>query len=265
MGKPYTPANRRGPVRPHILGMLTGLDTQDYIIACGNVGAKKAGIIKNLFPLELHPEFGIEDGPVRYAEWILARLHFRTLGYRSTGTTGWRWVHPHFYEPIIPLAPMFNGVRFNNGNPRKSNLTESEILHNEGRPRSWDEAHAAKCGPEPGVGSLSFRKSDHPRKPKIPAEEIYGVENEIWNTEPTGRPRTPMQKAMTNAEIEADAELEALIGGALGEDVPSWVKAASEVEGISINTKSPTREIVLRITIPEGVEVSINGSEWVHS
>jgi hypothetical protein len=223
MGK--VASNRRGPVRPLILDMLTGLDTQDYIISMGQMGAKKGGIIKHLFPLELHPQFGIEGGPVRYAEWILARLHFRTLGYRSTGTTGWRWVHPHFYETAIPLAPMFNGVTFNNGNPRRSNLTEDEILHNEGRPRSWDEAHAAKCGPPTSIQTNFVKR----------------------------------QKAM------ADAELEALVGGALGEDTPSWVNAAAEVDGISINTKSPTREIVLRITIPEGVEVSINGSEWVHS
>ena len=134
-----------GPARPEIMAVFESDNLQRYIIGSGRDGAKRRDIIRHC----VGDEHILEGGPIRVTEWALARLHLKSLGYRSTRESGWNWVHPHYYLPAIALKPMTNGVTFNNGNPRKSNLTPIEKERGTGAPNAWGINGRNNPNPDP--------------------------------------------------------------------------------------------------------------------
>jgi len=244
-----------GPARDEIQEALQSPQVQGYIISCGPEGAKRSGILSYLWS----DDSGLEGGPVRYSEWTLTRLWLKSLGYRSTRESGWNWVHPHYFTPAIPLMPMTNGMTFQNGNLRKSNLTTAEKAKGTGHPNSWaDRADRPNPNPtEARAARQEYREELEPGEGEIVVEAHTRADGNIEIPEHIRKkPTFKGRRAQARIEVEPEGQR------------PAWVQTAENVEGITVHHFDPSDapelepemdEIVLRISVPKGVNVTING------
>ena len=246
-------AHNLGPARDEVMRRLRSDTVQQFIIDSGERGVLRNEIIAHLWAGGIGGP--IDGGPIRYSEWGLARLWFRTLGYRSLRENGWRWVHPHYFMPAIPLAPMKNGVTFSDGKSLKSNLSPREKARGTGAPFSWDDRDILH---EQSMEEARSAKRDYDDEVIVVAEHTRSGGTTVVK-EHTRRRR---KKEFVETTEDPAGSFEP--GDPIMQDDPSarpsWVEAAEEVEGIEI-IETNTKEIIFKITVPTGVDVKVNLDE----